>query len=418
MGWARYQSTRAAWRALFVACLLVVSVSHWRVNTSESLVTPKATNTAQGYRLASTGAEVREFGLTPPVTGPSTSLSASVAAMAATVDGRGYWLATTNGAVKNYGTATSYGPSQALRLNKPIVGMSATPTGNGYWMVATDGGIFSYGDAAFFGSTGAIRLNKPIVGIAATKTGKGYWMVASDGGIFSFGDAAFFGSTGNIRLNKPIVGMTITATGRGYWMVASDGGIFSFGDAVFRGSAGSKKLSKPIVGMATSPTGNGYWLAGADGAVFQYGDATYYGSATSPVMRGNVVAITAFNVDSAGSSAASYALAQVGDPYVYGATGPNSWDCSGLTQAAFKSVGVTIPRTAQTQFNAGPRVASGAPLQVGDLVFFGSSTSNISHVGIYLGNGLMVDAPHTGALVRVESYNWSNYRGATRPAPS
>ncbi len=75
------------------------------------------------------------------------------------------------------------------------MGMAATPDGKGYWLVASDGGIFNYGDAAFFGSTGSIHLNQPIVGMAATPDGKGYWLVASDGGIFSYGDAAFFGST-------------------------------------------------------------------------------------------------------------------------------------------------------------------------------------------------------------------------------
>ncbi len=78
-----------------------------------------------------------------------------------------------------------------MHLNQPIVGMAATPDGKGYWLVASDGGIFTFGDAAFFGSTGAIHLNAPVVGMAATPDGKGYWLVASDGGIFTFGDAAF-----------------------------------------------------------------------------------------------------------------------------------------------------------------------------------------------------------------------------------
>ena len=75
--------------------------------------------------------------------------------------------------------------------NAPVVGMAATPDGKGYWLVASDGGIFTFGDAGFYGSTGALTLNKPIVGMAATPDGKGYWLVASDGGIFTFGDAAF-----------------------------------------------------------------------------------------------------------------------------------------------------------------------------------------------------------------------------------
>jgi len=87
--------------------------------------------------------------------------------------------------------------------------MAATPDGRGYWLVATDGGIFAFGDAGFFGSTGSIHLNEPIVGIATSPTGNGYWIDASDGGVFSFGDTKFWGSMGGLPLNKPMVGMSI-----------------------------------------------------------------------------------------------------------------------------------------------------------------------------------------------------------------
>jgi len=101
----------------------------------------------------------------------------------------------------------------------PVVGMAATPDGKGYWLVASDGGIFSFGDAQFYGSTGSFSLNEPVVGMAATPDGKGYWLVASDGGIFSFGDARFFGSEGGTQLVAPAVGMAATPNGDGYWLV-------------------------------------------------------------------------------------------------------------------------------------------------------------------------------------------------------
>ncbi|MHB1854871.1 MAG: C40 family peptidase, partial [Acidimicrobiales bacterium] len=109
------------------------------------------------------------------------------------------------------------------------------------------------------------------------------------------------------------------------------------------------------------------------------------------------------------------ALAQVGKPYVYGGTGPDGFDCSGLVMEAYASAGVTLPRVAQDQYDFGPQLAAGTPLQPGDIVFFGTPTA-ITHDGIYIGNGMMVDAPHTGADVRVESYLWSDFAGATRPA--
>ncbi len=198
--------------------------------------------------------------------------------------------------------------SGPMSLNQPIVGMAATPDGKGYWLVAKDGGIFSFGDAVFYGSTGAMTLNKPVVGMAATPDGHGYWLVASDGGIFTFGDAGFYGSTGAMTLNKPVVGMASSPDGHGYWLVASDGGIFTFGDATFEGSAGAIQLNQPIVGMAATPDGKGYWLVAQDGGIFTYGDAPYEGSEGGQNVAG-IVGISKSGTNSyyfAGSNGSSY----------------------------------------------------------------------------------------------------------------
>ena len=218
---------------------------------------------------------------TSPGSSSGGGLNKPIVGMAATPDGKGYWLVASDGGIFNYGDANFYGSAGSVPLNQPIVGMAATPDGKGYWLVASDGGIFNYGDANFYGSTGSIQLNKPIVGMAASSDGKGYWLVASDGGIFNYGDANFYGSTGSIQLNKPVVGMAASPDGNGYWLVASDGGIFNYGDANFYGSTGSIQLNKPIVGMADAPDGNGYWLVASDGGIFNYGDANFYGSTGS-----------------------------------------------------------------------------------------------------------------------------------------
>jgi len=112
--------------------------------------------------------------------------------------------------------------------------------------------------------------------------------------------------------------------------------------------------------------------------------------------------------------AVDYAQAQLGTPYLWGGGTPAGFDCSGLVQAAYHAAGLELPRTAQQQYDAGPRLPAAAPLQPGDLVFFGSPTA-VTHVGIVAADNQMIDAPHTGAVVRVESYHWDDYLGATRP---
>jgi cell wall-associated NlpC family hydrolase len=119
----------------------------------------------------------------------------------------------------------------------------------------------------------------------------------------------------------------------------------------------------------------------------------------------------------AATQAVSYALAQLGTPYQWGAESPGvAFDCSGLVQAAYQAAGITLPRVAQNQYDAGPPVPTGQPLQPGDLVFFGTDTNHVDHVGIVINQTQMIDAPHTGALVRTEPFNWPDYLGATRPA--
>ncbi len=96
------------------------------------------------------------------------------------------------------------------------------------------------------------------------------------------------------------------------------------------------------------------------------------------------------------------AQSQIGKPYVYGATGTASYDCSGLTSWAYAQAGVGIPRTSQAQANAGTRIYSQSALKVGDLVIF---YGDLHHVGLYAGNGQVLHAPRTGAVVRYESIN-------------
>lgn len=127
--------------------------------------------------------------------------------------------------------------------------------------------------------------------------------------------------------------------------------------------------------------------------------------------RGGLRAPSEVPVSGRAAAAVHYALAQVGKAYVYGAAGPNAFDCSGLTMMSWAQAGVGLPHSSGAQFGSGPHVGTG-DLRPGDLVFY---YSPISHVGIYIGNGLIVHAANPGAGVRVAGVFSMPYTGAVRP---
>lgn len=111
------------------------------------------------------------------------------------------------------------------------------------------------------------------------------------------------------------------------------------------------------------------------------------------------------------AEAVAAAESKIGTPYRWGGNGPDAYDCSGLTKYAWASVGVQIPRSSRTQMAALPSVPL-EHIQPGDLLFFGSP---VHHVGIYAGDGQMVNAPYTGSHVRIDSIWRSDFAGAGRP---
>lgn len=112
------------------------------------------------------------------------------------------------------------------------------------------------------------------------------------------------------------------------------------------------------------------------------------------------------------AEALRYAMSKLGSPYVWGASGPSTFDCSGLTMWAYKQVGINLPHYTGSQWNAGTHVSE-SQMQPGDLIFF---YSDLHHMGMYVGGGKMIHAPHTGDVVRIASLAGRPIAGVVRVA--
>jgi cell wall-associated NlpC family hydrolase len=133
--------------------------------------------------------------------------------------------------------------------------------------------------------------------------------------------------------------------------------------------------------------------------------------AAAPVAAAPVAAVSAM-ANSKAAAVLRYAYAQLGKPYRYGAAGARTFDCSGLTMRAWAAAGVAISHNAAAQYGSTKHVARGA-LEPGDLVYFGRP---IHHVGIYIGGGKFIEAPYTGADIRISNLSARHdYAGASRP---
>ena len=135
--------------------------------------------------------------------------------------------------------------------------------------------------------------------------------------------------------------------------------------------------------------------------------------ARTKILSGGWTGEVPTDVPASGRAAAAvrFAMAQVGKAYVYGASGPNAYDCSGLTMRAWGMAGVGLPHSSGAQQGSGTRISE-SELQPGDLVFY---YSPVSHVGMYIGNGLIVNALNPGAGIKVSGVNDMPYAGAVRP---
>lgn len=169
--------------------------------------------------------------------------------------------------------------------------------------------------------------------------------------------------------------------------------------AVEAAKAASAAAAKQATASSSSSSSSG--SSGSTGSTSGGGSGST--TVTTPPASGRAAAAIAF------------AKSQLGKPYIFGATGPGGYDCSGLTQAAWKAAGVSIPRTATAQMQ-GLHAVSASAAQPGDLVFFYGDSSYVNHVGMYLGGGLVIHAPRPGSTVSIAAVSTMPVVSYARPA--
>jgi cell wall-associated NlpC family hydrolase len=420
----------------------------------------------QGYWLITSTGGVYGFGDAGVFgAGAAVHLTAPVVGLTPTADGNGYWLVTANGGVFAFGDASFFGSGDRVGATASVVGLTATSDGQGYWLLTASGEVYAFGDASNLSPAGAIRLQAPAAALALPiRTALGAvplatveadhlavsscpalpWSVlaalgslqpsASGAGATGATAAALSSATQAAQFGAAVQ-LAEKAADAEAARLCADGLSASApgGTPTTSNSAGSPT---PTSSAATDATA-GSPASAAAATVFTYvppfaaSEPAASGSGTEPTpldaalvkatgsstLANEVLSLAAIYAGQPGTTSAAVALAQaeLGVPYLWGGTTPTGgFDCSGLVQWIYRQLGVSLPRTSQEQWATLSHVPTGVPLAAGDLVFFGPSDGP-THVGLYIGDGLMIDAPHTGSVVRIDPYQWPDYIGAALP---
>ena len=213
--------------------------------------------------------------------GPATAIGSSppqdvtrlVVGAAGASSARAILTVDADGVVRRFGEGTA---SVTTYTRTSVVGIAATPDGRGYFVLTPSGRVIASGSARNFGSV-AVPSGSSVAGIAATADGNGYWIAFTNGRVVGLGDAT---PPATVAPSPPvhIVAITSRQSGRGYWMVTNAGRVIAGSGAPVLGSLTSVPRL-PVVAIAPTRSGYGYWVATADGGVFAFGDARYFGTA-------------------------------------------------------------------------------------------------------------------------------------------
>jgi len=214
-----------------------------------------------------------------------------VVAIAASSNGRGFWVLTRSGAVRGLDGAPSLGSlGRSRRAGRPVA-IAADPAGEGYWVLTSTGRVVAFGAARLRHPEGAtVKIGKA-VGIASSPTGGGYWVLSAHGIVEAFGDAPTLGSVD--QPHRQFTAIALMTGAPGYWVLAANGRVFPFGSAWREPLTAGVRLHGRMVGIASTPDGAGYWIVSSNGAVGAFGTARLSTTEPDPVAGSAPVSITA-----------------------------------------------------------------------------------------------------------------------------
>lgn len=358
-----------------------------------SSTTPSTTTTTKTVYVTASSLNVRS--------GPSTSYGVigglSKGSSASVVGSSGSWYKI------KYGSGYGYISSSYTSSSAPSSGSttpSDTPSSSSFskTMYCTTSGLnVRSGKGTAYSSKGVLSYGQAVTVVDSSS----YWYKIEYGNGYGYVGSKYLSSS------KPSSGSStpITApSNKVKTMYCTVSGLN------VRSGAGTSYSSKGVLSYGQQVTvvnTSSYWYKIEYGSGYGYVGSSYL-SSTKPSGGGSVSDDTPSTGSTSGSSIVSYAKTFLGCSYVYGGSGPSSFDCSGFTQYVYKHFGKSIPRTSASQYASCKKISKSS-LQPGDLVFFTNGGSGVGHVAIYMGNGQIIHAANSSRGVCTDSLNSSYY---------
>ncbi len=356
-------------------------------NGSSSSSTTPTSSTSKTVYVTASALNVRS--------GPSTSYSVigglNKGNSASVVGTSGSWYKI------KYGSGYGYISSQYTSSSSSDSGSSGSTTSSKTMYCTVSGLNVRSGKGTAYASKGTLSYGQSVTVVDSSS----YWYKIKYGSGYGYVGSKYLSSSKPSGSSSTPVSAPSNKTKTMYCTVS--GLNVRSGAGTSYASKGTLSYGQQVSVVNTSS----YWYKIKYGSGYGYVGSSYL-SSTKPSSGGSVSDTTPDTGSSSGSSIVSYAKSFLGCSYVYGASGPSSFDCSGFTQYVYKHFGKSIPRSSSAQYSSCTKISKSS-LQPGDLVFFTSGGSGVGHVAIYMGNGQIIHAANSRRGVCTDSLNSSYY---------